>query len=136
MTSIDTIDSIEIDAPANDIFNTVINYPDFETWFPLIQCRQVDTASSGSADIGSIAEGKLADLAIIDGNVLEDIRLSEYVSHTMLNGRLFDTTTMNEMLTGEGSTEPLFFHQAGGQQLPAGTLEALEAKQARHHWRH
>jgi imidazolonepropionase-like amidohydrolase/Tol biopolymer transport system component len=88
------------------------------------------------ADIGSIAEGKLADLAIIDGNVLEDIRLSEYVSHTMLNGRLFDTTTMNEMLTGKRTAAPLFFHQPGGQQLPAGTLEALEAKQARHHWRH
>ena len=88
------------------------------------------------ADIGSIAEGKLADLAIIDGNVLDDIRLSEYVSHTVLNGRLFDTTTMNEMLTGKRTTAPLFFHQAGGQQLPAGTLEALEAKQARHHWRH
>lgn len=87
-------------------------------------------------DIGSIAAGKLADLAIIEGNVLEDIRLSEYVSHTMLNGRLYTTATMNEILTGEHTTAPLFFHQAGGQQLPADTLKALEAKQARHHWRH
>ena len=88
------------------------------------------------ADVGTIAEGKLADLAIIDGNVLEDIRLSEYVSHTVLNGRLFSTDTMDEIVTGGRNTAPLFFHQTGGQQLPAGTLEALEAKRARHHWRH
>ncbi|MDG1066311.1 MAG: amidohydrolase family protein [Luminiphilus sp.] len=88
------------------------------------------------ADIGSIAEGKLADLAIIDGNVLEDIRLSEYVSHTVLNGRLYSTDTMNEIVTGDRPIAPLFFLQPGGQQLPAGTLEALEAKRARHHWRH
>ena len=88
------------------------------------------------ADVGTIAEGKLADLAIIDGNVLEDIRLSEYVSHTVLNGRLFSTDTMDEIVTGGRTTAPLFFHQTGGQQLPAGTLEALEAKRARHHWRH
>jgi imidazolonepropionase-like amidohydrolase len=88
------------------------------------------------ADVGTIAVGKLADLAIIDGNVLEDIRLSEYVSQTMLNGRLFNSATMNETLTGEHTTAPLFFQQAGGQQLPTETLEALEAKQMRHHWRH
>jgi len=88
------------------------------------------------ADVGTIAEGKLADLAIIDGNVLEDIRLSEYVSHTVLNGRLFSTDTMDEIVTGGRTTAPLFFHQTGGKQLPAGTLEALEAKRARHHWRH
>ncbi len=57
MPSIDTIDSIEIDAPANDIFSTVIDYPNFETWFPLIQCCQVDTVSSNSDGIGTIAEG-------------------------------------------------------------------------------
>jgi hypothetical protein len=54
----------------------------------------------------------------------------------VLNGRLFSTDTMDEIVTGERTTAPLFFHQTGGQQLPAGTLEALEAKRARHHWRH
>ena len=88
------------------------------------------------ADVGTIAVGKLADLAIIEGDVLEDIRRSEYVSHTVLNGRLFSTTTMNETLTGERTTAPLFFQQAGGQLLPTETLEILEAKRMRHHWRH
>ena len=35
-------------------------------------------------DIGSIETGKLADLMIIDGNPLEDIRQSEKVTHTIL----------------------------------------------------
>ncbi len=47
-------------------------------------------------DIGSLEPGKLADLVIIDGNPLEDIRLSERVTHVMANGRLFDAATMNE----------------------------------------
>ena len=41
-------------------------------------------------DLGSIEAGKLADLVIIEGDVLTDIRQSEYISHTMLNGRLYE----------------------------------------------
>jgi imidazolonepropionase-like amidohydrolase/Tol biopolymer transport system component len=48
-------------------------------------------------DIGSLKVGKLADLIIIDGNPLENIRDSENVTHTMVNGRLYDTSTMNEV---------------------------------------
>ena len=87
-------------------------------------------------DLGSIEAGKLADLVIFDGDVLDDIRLSEYINYTMLNGRLYDTTTMEEVITGDRTRDPFFFQQPGGQQLPSATLEALEAKQERHHWRH
>ena len=62
-------------------------------------------------DLGSIEPGKLADLAIIDGNPLEDIRRSEFVTHTMLNGRLYDAKTMNEIGGKETKTEPFYFHQ-------------------------
>ncbi len=48
-------------------------------------------------DIGSIEPGKLADLAIIDGDVLKDIRTSENVRYTVLNGRVYDAATMNEV---------------------------------------
>ena len=48
-------------------------------------------------DVGSIEAGKLADLAVIEGNVLDDIRQSEKVRYTMINGRLFDAATMNEI---------------------------------------
>ena len=39
-------------------------------------------------DVGSLEVGKLADLAIIDGDVVSDIRKSDRVTHVMINGRL------------------------------------------------
>ena len=50
-----------------------------------------------SNDIGSLKKGKLADLIIMDKNPLEDIRNSESIIYTMINGRLYDTETMNEI---------------------------------------
>lgn len=47
--------------------------------------------------IGSLKEGKLADLIVLTKNPLEDIRNSESVEYTMVNGRLYDTKTMNEI---------------------------------------
>ena len=47
--------------------------------------------------IGTLKAGKLADLIVIDGNPIEDIRKSENVVYTMINGRLYDTDTMNEI---------------------------------------
>jgi imidazolonepropionase-like amidohydrolase/Tol biopolymer transport system component len=48
-------------------------------------------------EIGSLKVGKLADLIVLDKNPLEDIRNTETVKYTMVNGRLFDTDTMNEI---------------------------------------
>ncbi len=48
------------------------------------------------ADLGSLEPGKLADLIVIDGNPLTDIRQSEKVLYTVVNGRLYDAATMNE----------------------------------------
>ena len=48
-------------------------------------------------DIGSLKVGKLADLIVLDKNPLEDIRNSDSVIYTMVNGRLYDTETMNEI---------------------------------------
>ncbi|WP_055445372.1 amidohydrolase family protein [Lacinutrix himadriensis] len=49
------------------------------------------------ADIGSLKKGKLADLIVMDENPLEDIRNSESIIYTMINGRLYDTETMDEI---------------------------------------
>ena len=48
------------------------------------------------AEIGSLEAGKLADLIVIDGNPLTDIRQSERVLSTVVNGRLYDAATMNQ----------------------------------------
>ena len=48
-------------------------------------------------EIGSIEVGKLADLIILDKNPLEDIRNTDSVIYTMVNGRLYDAFTMDEI---------------------------------------
>jgi imidazolonepropionase-like amidohydrolase/Tol biopolymer transport system component len=47
--------------------------------------------------LGSIKTGKLADLIVVDGDVSKDIRHSDKVIYTMVNGRLYDAETMDEI---------------------------------------
>jgi imidazolonepropionase-like amidohydrolase/Tol biopolymer transport system component len=49
------------------------------------------------SQLGSIKVGKLADLIVVDGDVSQDIRQSDKVIYTMLNGRLYNAATMNEI---------------------------------------
>ncbi|MBQ4799797.1 PD40 domain-containing protein [Pseudoalteromonas sp. MMG006] len=58
-------------------------------------------------NVGSLEVGKLADLMVIDGDPLKNIRDSDKVDYTMINGRLFDASTMNEV--GKKAREPLYF---------------------------
>ena len=48
-------------------------------------------------EIGSLEEGKLADLIVLEKNPLENIQNTEFVTHTMVNGRLYDAATLNEI---------------------------------------
>ncbi|WP_088329197.1 amidohydrolase family protein [Lacimicrobium sp. SS2-24] len=86
-------------------------------------------------DIGSLEAGKLADMAIIDGDVLNDLSRSEYVTHTVLNGRIYDTKSMNELGT-QKRRAPFFFEQMNVSAMPQQTEAELEAKAQRHHWVH
>lgn len=63
-----------------------------------------------AGDLGSLEPGKLADLVVIDGDVLADIRASERVRYTMVNGRLFDATTMAQ-LGNHPAPAPVFHWQ-------------------------
>jgi hypothetical protein len=58
-------------------------------------------------DLGSIEPGKLADIAVIDGNPLKDIRQSEKVQYTVVNGRVYDAATMTEV--GAPSKRPAYW---------------------------
>ena len=88
-------------------------------------------------DIGSIETGKLADLIVLDGDVLTDLRKSTNISYTMLNGRLFDAKTMNEVgRKNARQRQAFFFEKLQMQSLPLATLIALQLKQQQYHWRH
>lgn len=67
-------------------------------------------------DIGSIAPGKLADLVVIDGNPLEDLRCTDKVRHTLLNGVLFDAASM--AVHGDAASAPKFFWHGIESGLP------------------
>jgi imidazolonepropionase-like amidohydrolase/Tol biopolymer transport system component len=69
-------------------------------------------------DLGSLEVGKLADLVIIDGDVLKDIRQSDRISHVMQNGRLFEVGTMNELLPRQKARKPFFFDGSDGRSMP------------------
>jgi imidazolonepropionase-like amidohydrolase len=64
-----------------------------------IRCATINGARVLGLDkeLGSIEKGKLADLIVLDKNPLENIRNSEAIGMVMLNGRLYDAKTLNEV---------------------------------------
>ena len=79
-------------------------------------------------DIGSLEPGKLADLVVIDGDVLKDIRVSDRVTHVALNGRLYDTATMNELGATPRARRPFFFERAASGYVPLATDTQASAR--------
>ncbi len=65
-------------------------------------------------EIGSLQPGKLADLVILAGDPLENIRNTECVETVVLGGRAYDAMTMNEIVTGERVRAPYWWEEAAG----------------------
>jgi len=64
-----------------------------------LHCATINGASYLGMDkeIGSLEIGKLADLIVMNANPLDDIRNSEKIKYVMVNGRLYDSDSMNEI---------------------------------------
>ena len=70
-------------------------------------------------EFGSLEAGKRADLVVVNGNPLADIRATAETVYVMANGRLFDAATMAE-IGGRGRPAPTFFWQRSDSGLSIG----------------
>ncbi len=62
-------------------------------------------------DLGSVEPGKLADLLIVDGDPLADIRVTDKIAYVVQNGRIYQGGTMTETLTGTRRLAPFYWQQ-------------------------
>ncbi|MEL7492155.1 MAG: amidohydrolase family protein [Pseudomonadota bacterium] len=80
---------------------------------PLEALRTATTSPAAALgfdkDIGTLEPGKLADLVILNENPLKDIRNTDKIDRVMLNGRLYDAITMNEVVTGDAVRKPYYW---------------------------
>lgn len=69
------------------------------TNYQALQTATINPAKSLGFDqyIGSIEVGKLADLIVLDKNPLENIQNTESVKYTIVNGRIYESSTLNEL---------------------------------------
>jgi len=68
-------------------------------------------------DLGSVETGKLADLLLLDGDPLSDIRQTDTISHVVLNGRVYRADTLDEIAPDAVKRARLHFEGRPGATL-------------------
>ncbi len=82
-----------------------------------LKCATINGAKYLGLDkeIGSLAPGKLADLIVLDKNPLDDIKNSESIRYVMVNGRLYEAETLNEVGNYDKKRSKFWFELPGSQ---------------------
>jgi Tol biopolymer transport system component/imidazolonepropionase-like amidohydrolase len=92
-----------------------------------LHCATINGAAYLGMDkeIGSLEQGKLADLIVLNENPLDDIRNSNTIQYVMVNGRLYDAESMNEIGNRDKPRRRFWWQQGHGQMgfLPVGNTE-------------
>jgi len=73
------------------------------TPFQALRAATVNTAEELNVNTGTIEPGKLADIVIVDGNPLDDIKNAQKVKEVIANGRLY---TLEDLINNNIHSDP------------------------------
>jgi imidazolonepropionase-like amidohydrolase len=83
--------------------------------YEALRCATINGAIYLGMDhqIGSLEVGKLADIIVLGKNPLDNIRNSEFVQYVMINGRLYNPETMDEIGNYDHKRSKFYFEMEG-----------------------
>jgi imidazolonepropionase-like amidohydrolase len=73
------------------------------------------------ADLGSIENGKMADLVVLDKNPLDDIKNTNTIRFVMKNGRMYDGYTLDEIYPNKKALQHFVWQDGAPGAVSTGT---------------